>query len=362
MMETIHTDLLVIGSGPGGYVRAIRAGQLGIETAIVEAAELGSTCLNVGCIPSNALIHVADEYHKLVSFYNPDDVSSQLGISAASAPLHLKSAMNWKTAIVNRLNSGVGSLLGNNNVKILKGTARFRDGKTVIVNGPEGAFQVHCKNVVVATGSEPIDIPTLPFGDQIISSTGALELSEVPMSLAVVGGGYIGLELGTSFAKMASRVTIVENAARLLPQYDRQLSTPVARRLEHLGIEVMTRTKALSYTPDTSDLKVKNESGVADAIAAEKVLVTVGRRARLEGWGLVELSLTMEHGYVAIDKHCQTSMRGVYAIGDVTGAPMLAHRAMAQGELVARHLAGEIVSWDKRCIPSVCFTDPETKL
>ena len=358
-MDTISTQLLVIGSGPGGYVCAIRAAQLGISTIIVEAEKPGGTCLNVGCIPSKAIIHAAEEFHKLMSFCNPQEASSALGISAVSASLDFGKTMDWKNGIVSRLNTGVSGLLKKANVQMLQGVARFSDGKTVIVDGQDGETQVHCENVVIATGSEPVDIPALPFNDHILSSTTALSLNDIPDTLVVVGGGYIGLELGTSFAKLGSIVTIVESATRILPQYDEQLTAPVLNRLEQLGVQVMTQSKALSYSNKDGMLLIESAVNETGSVHADKVLVTVGRRARMNGWGLKELSLTTEQGLILIDEHCQTSMRGVYAIGDVTGEPMLAHRAMAQGELVARHISGQPVSWDKQCIPAVCFTDPE---
>ena len=182
-------------------------------------------------------------------------------------------------------------------------------------------------------------------------------MDTIPKTLAVVGGGYIGLELGTCFAKLGSNVSIIESAQRLLPQYDQALTRPVVERLEHLAVNVLTQTKALSH--DNGVLAVATESDQRISIPADKVLVTVGRRARLSGWGLSELSLTTENGFLTVDANCQTSMRGVYAIGDVSGEPMLAHRAMAQGEMLAKMFAGQSAIWDKQCIPAVCFTDPE---
>jgi len=358
-METIKTQVLVIGAGPGGYVCAIRAGQLGLSTVIVEAEKPGGTCLNVGCIPSKALIHAADEFHKLVSYSENNSASAAMGISASSASVDLSKTINWKDGIVNRLNSGVSSLLKKAKVQVLQGKARFRDGKTVLVAGGEKEFQIHCENIVIATGSEPVEIPTLPFGDAVLSSTGALSMTEVPKTLAVVGGGYIGLELGTAFAKLGSKVSIVESEHRLLSQYDYQLTQPVLKQLDILGINVLTDTSAQNYNRDDASLTVAGANNKQITLAAEKVLVTVGRRARLSGWGLDELSLTTQNEFLDIDEQCQTSMRGVYAIGDVTGEPMLAHRAMAQGEMVARILSGQVQSWDKQCIPAVCFSDPE---
>jgi len=358
-METLNTQLLVIGAGPGGYVCAIRAAQLGIKTTIVEAVRPGGTCLNVGCIPSKAVIHAADEFHMLNSFCAPDGEYAALGISAESASLDLNKTMQWKDSIVDKLSSGVSGLLKKANVQVLHGEARFRDGKTVNVEGKNIDALVRCENIVIATGSEPVSISNLPFSEHILSSTTALSLTNVPETLAVIGGGYIGLELGTSFAKLGSRVTVIESAEHILPQYDKQLTKPVQDRLSALGVDLMTQTKALSYDSTRKTVSVESALGDTDSIDAEKVLVTVGRRARLDGWGLQELSLTIERGCVSVNEQCQTSMRGVYAIGDVTGEPMLAHRAMAQGDMVARIIAGQTTSWDKQCIPAVCFTDPE---
>ena len=358
-METIKTELLVVGAGPGGYVCAIRAAQLGIKTVIVEAAKPGGTCLNVGCIPSKALIHAADEFYKLTQFCASDGGIEHMGIKASSATVDLAKTMGWKDGVVSRLNNGVVGLLNKAGIQSISGHARFLDGKSVAVDTPAGRIKIQSDNVVVATGSESIELPSLPFGEHVLNSSDALSLTEVPDSLVVVGGGYIGLELGTSFAKLGTKVTVVESATRILPQYDQQLTNAVSERLNVLGITVLTNTSALEYNKQSRALKIKDASQTESELAASKVLVTVGRKARLTGWGLKELSLSVDNGYISVDEHCQSSMRGVYAIGDVTGEPMLAHRAMAQGELVANVLAGKAVKWDKQCIPAVCFTDPE---
>ena len=357
-METLDTQLLIIGAGPGGYACAIRAGQLGIPTVIVEAVKPGGTCLNVGCIPSKALIHAADEYHRLMTFCGGQSDVQAMGITSGAASINLGETMDWKNGIVSKLVGGVGGLLRKANVHVIHGDARFRDGKSVFVESSNGSLQINSENIVIATGSEPVEIPSLPFSDHILSSTEALSLTSVPDTLAVVGGGYIGLELGTCFAKLGAKVSIVESAQRLLPSYDEELTRPIVKRLEQLGVSVSTGTKAVSYDSNKAALQI----AVGDeqsAINADKVLVTVGRRARLSGWGLTELSLTTRNGFLTINEQCQTSMRGVYAIGDVSGEPMLAHRAMAQGEMVAKIVAGQPAAWDKQCIPAVCFTDPE---
>jgi dihydrolipoamide dehydrogenase len=355
-MKEISCKLLVIGAGPGGYTCAIRAGQLGIDTVVVEAKKPGGTCLNVGCIPSKALIHVAEEFEKVAQMTAGEN---PLGISARKPELDLSKTMAWKDGIVGRLNSGVSGLLKKAGVKVVEGWARFRDGKTAEVETELGLQVIRAEQIVIATGSEAVELPSLPFGGPVISSTEALALTEVPGKLVVVGAGYIGLELGTAFAKMGAAVTVVEAQARILPQYDAELTRPVAKRLRDLGIEVLTGAKAKGLVSKGAALSVEAADGQAMTLAADKILVTVGRKPVTEGWGLGAIDLDMDGRFLRIDDNCRTSMRGVYAIGDVTGEPMLAHRATAQGEMVAEIIAGRKRAWDKVCIPAVCFTDPE---
>ena len=354
-MSEINCKLLIIGGGPGGYVCGIRAGQLGIDTVLVERKRLGGTCLNVGCIPSKALIHAADEFHRVTHFAS----KGALGITAQNPAIDFGKTLEWKDGIVNRLNSGVAGLLKRSRVRMFQGQARFMDGKTVLVDTDTGRQTIHAENIVIATGSVPVEIEALPFGGNIISSTEALSLGAIPEKLAVVGGGYIGLEIGTAYAKLGSKVTVVEATDRILPQYDAELTRPVMARLKALGVEVLTSTSAKGLIADGKALEVLAADGSAKRIEADKVLVTVGRKPQTDGWGLSEIRLDMDGRFIRIDDRCRTSMRGVYAIGDVTGEPMLAHRAMAQGEMVAEIIAGGKQAWDKRCIPAVCFTDPE---
>lgn len=355
-MKDISCKLLIIGAGPAGYVCAIRAGQLGIDTVIVDAGKPGGTCLNVGCIPSKALIHAADEYDRIVhlaSGRNP------LGIRTAKPEIHLSETIEWKDGIVSRLNSGVSALLKRAKVKMVGGWARFRDGKTVEVQTETGRQIIRAENVVIATGSAPIELPNLPFGGPVISSTEALALTAVPERMAVIGGGYIGLELGTAFAKLGAKVTIVEAQDRILPLYDAELTRPVSKRLRTLGIEVLTGAKAKGLARTGHGLLVESQDGRELSLAADRILVTVGRKPVTQDWGAEELVLDMDGPFIRVGERCETSMRGIYAIGDVTGEPMLAHRAMAQGEMVAEIVAGHRRVWDKQAIPAVCFTDPE---
>jgi dihydrolipoamide dehydrogenase len=266
--------------------------------------------------------------------------------------------LQWKDGIVSRLNRGVGFLLQKNKVRVIRGRAEILDGKTIRVETDAGAEVIVAEHLVLATGSEPVELTSLPFGGNVISSSGALALSEIPERLVVVGAGYIGLELGIAYAKLGSRVTIVEVADRILPTYDAELTQPVRQRLKDLGVEVMTGSKAVGLSADGRALQVETAGSVA-AVPADKILVAVGRVPRTSGFGLETLGLTMKGRFIDIDRRCATSMRNVWAVGDVTGEPMLAHRAMAQGEMVAEIMAGRRRAFDKVAIPAVCFTDPE---
>lgn len=354
-MQEINCDLLVIGAGPGGYICAIRASQLGLDTIIVEENSLGGTCLNVGCIPSKAIIHAADEFAKSSSFLK----RNSLGIRIKKIEFDFTQTMTWKDQIVERLKKGVGGLLKKSGVRTITGKARFHDGKMIEIKTVNDLYIVRAKNVVIATGSAPIELPFLPFGETVISSTGALSLTDLPKNLAVVGGGYIGLELGIAFAKLGVDVSIIEAAEKLLPLYDRELSDPIAKRLQQLNVSVYLKSKAKKFSTKSKSLIFQNQERQNVEIAAEKVLVTVGRRPVTDNIGLENLVVETNNKFISVDKFCQTSMRGIYAIGDVTGDPMLAHRAMAQGEMVADIISGKNRIWDDKIVPAVCFTDPE---
>lgn len=353
-MRKLKCKLLVIGAGPGGYVCAIKAGKLGVDTIIVEATKAGGTCLNVGCIPSKALIHAAEAFHQTKTHAQPN----QLGISCSAPTIDFSQTIDWKNSVVQKLTSGVEGLLKKSKVHQITGYATFVDGKTVHVSTEDGMIEIGSGNVVIATGSELIELPTLPFGEDVLSSTDILNLRNLPKSLAVIGGGYIGLELGTAMAKIGVKVDVIEADANILSQYDAMLTKPVRMRLKQLGVDLHLNTKAMRFDADKKLLTLEHNGDQLD-LSADKVLVTVGRRPNLRGFGIERLGLTMSGAFLKIDNSCRTSMRGTYAIGDITGEPMLAHRAMAQGEMVAEIIAGENKEWDKRAIPAVCFTDPE---
>lgn len=364
-METLNTTLLIIGGGPGGYVAGIKAGQLGVQTILVEGAQPGGTCLNIGCIPSKALIHAADEFCKARSYAAE---TSPLGITSADPRIDLDRTVAWKDGIVKKLTGGVGALLKKNGVKLVSGWATILDGKTVEVT-PEGSLEptvrIRCEHMLLASGSVPVELPFMPFGGPVISSTEALSPDGIPQRLVVVGAGYIGLELGTAYRKLGSQVTVVEAADRILPAYDADLVKPVASALARLEVDVRLATSVLGM--DDSDghegapcrVRIRDASGVESTLEADRVLVAVGRKPRTTGWGLENLMLDMDGRAIKVDNACRTSMRNVWAIGDLAGEPMLAHRAMAQGEMVAELVSGKRREFAPAAIPAVCFTDPE---
>lgn len=356
-MPSKTTTLLIIGGGPGGYVAAIRAAQLGVPTVLVEGVAPGGTCLNIGCIPSKALIHAADEY-ALVRHAADESKASPLGIRAQAASIDLNATQAWKDGVVTKLTGGVAALLRKAGVQMLEGWARIVDGKTVEVTGANGSTsRVQCEHLLLATGSEPMALPTLPFGGKVMSSTEALALTEVPRHLVVVGAGYIGLELGMAWRKLGADVTIVDVADRVLPGYDEDLGKPVMAALKRLGIVLHLGCTADGLTADGEGLRLRSQHADEFVLPADKILVAAGRRPRTAG--LESLQLDMNGRAVKVDATGRTSMRNVWAIGDLTGEPMLAHRAMAQGEVAAECIAGHKRRFEPLAIPAVCFTDPE---
>jgi len=355
MAKTITTKVLVVGGGPGGYVAAIRAGQLGLDTTLVEEDRLGGTCLLRGCIPSKALIHAASKFHELGHAGN-------IGITLAQAPgFDMAKAVSWKDGITGKLNSGVTGLLVKAKVRTVSGRAVFSDAKTCTVETAEGPQTIKAEHVILANGSKPAELKSLPFGGDVISSTEALSLNELPRHLAIVGAGYIGLELGIAFAKLGSEVTVVEAQESILPLYDAELTRPVERWLKKNGVTVHLKsmTTGLGKKGKSLTLQYQSADGKSQEIPCDKLLVTVGRRPNTQGWGLENMAVDLAGPFVKIDDQCRTSMRNVWAIGDLVGEPMLAHKASKQGEMVAEIIAGHKRSFDHVCIPAVCFTEPE---
>ncbi|RLA04405.1 MAG: dihydrolipoyl dehydrogenase, partial [Gammaproteobacteria bacterium] len=357
-MEQLKCKVLVVGAGPGGYVAAIRAGQLGLDTIIVEADRCGGTCLIRGCIPSKALIHAAGRFESI----NAHAGDGKLGISVDSpAKLDLAKTIAWKDGIVDRLSGGVEGLLKKNGVRRMSGWATFKDAKRCTVETADGPVTIVAEHVILANGSRPIELPSLPFSENVVSSTGALKLKEVPEHLIIIGAGYIGLEMGIAYGKLGAKVSFIEGLDKLLPLYDKEMTRPIGNWLKKHGIKVVYNAKAQSVEEKDGavTLHYQDKDGSAQSIVGDKVLVTVGRKPNTEGWGLENMCIDMEGPFIKINNQCQTAMKNVWAIGDLVGEPMLAHKASAQGEMVAEIIAGQTGEFDPVTIPAVCFTEPE---
>jgi dihydrolipoamide dehydrogenase len=356
--ETLRVDAIVIGAGPGGYVAGIRLGQLKKKALVVERDKPGGICLNVGCIPSKALINASKLFDKLRH-------GSDIGIFADNLRVDMGKMQTWKSEVVGKLTGGVRTLLKANGCDYRTGVAKITGRNTVEIEG-QGAdagkkFLVEASAIVVATGSRPIEIPGFPFdGKRVVDSTGALDFGEVPGRLVVIGAGYIGLEIGTLYAKLGSKVAVVEALAGILPGTDPELAQVVARRLKKSGVETILKAKAKSWAErgDRATVTVETEGGEAQ-LDADKVLVAVGRKPNSENLGLEALGVKIERGFIVVDRRMQTNVPGIYAIGDVAGQPMLAHKASKEAEVVAEVIAGRRAEMDARTIPAVIFTDPE---
>lgn len=358
-MSDLTCDVLVVGGGPGGYPAAIRAGQLGLDTIIVDRDGWGGTCLNRGCIPSKAFIHAADKYAEMTEHAE----GGKLGISLSAKPkLDMKKLVAWKDEIVGKLTGGVEQLLKAAGVRAISGWAEFEDAKTCTVKLEDGSTRkITAKNVILATGSVEVELPFMKFGGKVIGSTGALDLKKLPQKLVVVGGGYIGLELGIAYRKLGSEVTFVEALDRILPVYDKELTRPITRWLKENDVTVHTRCKAKGVVTEDKKtfLEFETAKGETERLEADNILVSVGRKPNLEGWGLDKMGIPTNGKFIQVNERCETGMRGVYALGDLTGEPLLAHRATAQGERVAEIIAGHKTAFDPVAIAAVCFTEPE---
>ncbi|MBJ28798.1 MAG: dihydrolipoyl dehydrogenase [Euryarchaeota archaeon] len=365
MVETKKCQVLVVGAGPGGYVAAIRSAQLGLSTIIVESDKAGGTCLIRGCIPSKAIIHAAERFESMAQHSSE---GGHMGISIASEPeLNMAELVSWKDAIVTRLNKGVEGLLKQAGAELVKGWANFDGPKTCNVSSEEAEIRIEAENVILATGSSHIDLPFMPCDEEfILSSTGALELDKLPKSIAIVGGGYIGLELGCAMAKLGSEVTVIEGMDSILAIMDREIRRPLEIWLKKHGVSVHTKTlaKGSEIKGNGASRKVEltfEKDGSEHKMKVDKIFVTVGRKPNTKGWGLENTGVRMDGSgrFIRTDRQCRTSVPGVFAIGDVAGEPMLAHKASAEGEMVAEIIAGHKREFDKVAIPAVVFTEPE---
>jgi dihydrolipoamide dehydrogenase len=356
-MTDTSFDLVVIGAGPGGYVAAIRAAQLGLKTAIVEKEFLGGTCLNVGCIPSKALLESSELYEQAQHKFKDH------GITVSGVTLDLAKFMARKNQVVKQLTGGVGMLMKKNKVTVFMGAGKITGKGKVDVTGKEGTTSVQAKNILIATGSAPIQIPSIPFdGKRIIDSTGALALSEIPKRLIVIGGGVIGLELGSVYQRLGSTVTVVEALDRIAPTLDTEVGSAFQKILAKQGLVFKLSTKVLKGALKGNEVtvSVQDPDGKTSEMVADYVLVAVGRRPYAQGLGLESVGVTLdEKGRIPVTEKWETAADGVFAIGDVIAGPMLAHKASEEGVAVVETLAGQHGHVNYNTIPSVIYTWPE---
>jgi dihydrolipoamide dehydrogenase len=351
----VDTELLIIGGGPGGYVAALRAAQLGMQVLLAEERELGGVCLNRGCIPSKALVDMAELAHRLPA-------ETARGIHTGPAEVDLAQFQRWKEQMVARLRDGVTSLLANQHVRVVKGRARLTGRFTAEIETEGLTVPVSFRSCILATGSTATALPGLPFdGTWAISSTEALTLEAIPRRLVVVGGGYIGLELGIAYRKLGAAVTVVEVLDRILPGTDPELVQVLTRSLDRLGIEVALGARVLGRVETKAGPALRVEAGgTARDLPADKVLITVGRTPLSADLGLQAAGVaTNGRGFIPVNASLQTSAPNIYAIGDLTGQPLLAHKATRQGLVAAEAASGQPVAMDVRVMPAVVFTDPE---
>ena len=357
MSENKSTQLAVIGGGPGGYAAAFFAADIGMEVTLIDPdVNPGGVCLYRGCIPSKALLHVA----RLV---NETGEAGAWGVNFGKPEIKLEKLRAWKDEVVKKLTGGLGQLTKQRKINYIRGTAVFKDNKTLDIKLHDGSNQTLLfDKAIIATGSYPATIPGFPpFSSQVLDSTGALELSDIPKSLLVVGGGYIGLEMGTVYAALGTKVTVVEMMPGLLPGVDRDLVNTLAKRLDKKFDTVLLKTTVTEMNEQKNGVKVKfkSEDGKEQEKRFEKVLVAVGRKPNSQNLGLENTKIEIERGFIKVNLQRRTIEPNIFAIGDVVGEPMLAHKASHEGRTAVEDIAGKKVAFEPAAIPAVVFTDPE---
>lgn len=350
-------DVVVIGAGPGGYVCAIKAAQLGLKTAVVEKEYLGGVCLNVGCIPSKAMITAAHHLHKAQHDF------PAMGLQMGPISVDFPKMVGWKKSVCDRMASGVSALLKGNGVQVFMGEAQFKTPQELEVKSSAGATLLKAKYFVLAMGSRPIEIPGFAFDEkEILSSTGALSLTQIPERLAVIGGGYIGLEISGYMQKLGSQVTVVEAGSQLLQGVaDPECAQAVERKLKKLKVEILMNSQAQKAVKTKKGFELTlSQKGETKTIQADKILVTVGRRPNSDSAQIQKIGIALDaKGFVKVDAQRRTNLAHIFSIGDLAGQPMLAHKASYEGLLVAEVIAGKNRVYDAKTVPAVVFTDPE---
>ncbi len=350
----IETDTIVIGAGPGGYVAAIRAAQLGQKVTIVEKGTVGGVCLNVGCIPSKALIAAGHKYETAIH-------SESIGITAENVKVDFSKVQEWKAGVVKKLTGGVEGLLKGNKVTIVRGEAYFVDANTLRVMDENSAQTYTFNHAIIATGSRPIELPAFKYSKRVLDSTGALALPEIPKKIVVIGGGYIGTELGGAYANFGTQVTILEGTDEILNGFETQMSSIVKKNLKKKGADIITNALAKGVEETENSVTVKYEvKGQEKAVEADYVFVMVGRRPNTDELGIEQVGIEMtDRGVIKIDNQCRTNVGNIYAIGDIVPGPPLAHKASYEAKIAAEAIAGHQTAIDYLGIPAVVFSDPE---
>ena len=351
----IDLDTVVIGSGPGGYVAAIRAAEMGQKVTVIESTFIGGVCLNVGCIPSKALINAGHRYQDALE-------ASTFGINAKGADLDFTKTQEWKqNKVVHTLTSGVSMLFKKHKIDTIMGTAFLKDDHSLRVMQKDSAQTYTFKNLIIATGSRPIEIKGFKFGKRILDSTGGLNLPEVPKEFVVIGGGYIGSELASAYANLGAHVTILEGTSSILPNFEKDMVQLVLNSFKKRGVTVITNAMAKEAEDTGKGVKVTyTADGKEQTIAADYVMVTVGRRPNTDDLGLDIVGVeTTDRGLIKVDSQGRTNKPNIYAIGDIVPGAALAHKASYEGKVAAEAISGKASAVDYKAMPAVCFTDPE---
>ncbi len=356
-MSNNHTQLLVIGAGPGGYAAAFYAADCGMQVTLVDAeANPGGVCLYRGCIPSKALLHVA----KVLS---ESREAKNFGIEFEKPNINLEKLRQWKKSVVTKLTGGLGQLCKQRGINFIQGRAAFKDSKTVTVIKNDGTeITLSFEHAILATGSHPITLPNAPQSVHILDSTTALDIENIPEKLLVVGGGYIGLEIGTVYSELGSKVSVVEMTPGLLPGADRDLVIILQKRLQGLFEEIMLNAKvvAMKEIPSGIEVSFEEKDGKKSIKTFNKILVAIGRKPNTDGLGLENTKIELtERGFIKIDAQRRTNESHIFAIGDIAGEPMLAHKASHEGRVAVEAISGKKSTFEPQAIPAVVFTDPE---
>ena len=355
MSNELKTQVVVLGGGPGGYSAAFRAADLGLEVTLVESRNtLGGVCLNVGCIPSKALLHVA----KVI-----DDAAemSSHGVTFGKPEIDLDKIRSWKESVIGQLTGGLDGMAKMRKVKVVNGYGKFTGSNTIAVEGTDGTTTITFDNAIIAAGSQPVNLPFIPEDDRVIDSTGALELKDVPEKLLVLGGGIIGLEMGTVYRALGSEIDVVEFADQLVPAADKDVIKIYQKYVKN-KFNVMLSTKVVGVEAKEDGLYVSFEgkNAPADAVRYDKVLVAVGRTPNGKLVDADKAGVNVdERGFINVDKQLKTNVGHIFAIGDIVGQPMLAHKAVHEAHVAAEVISGQKHFFDPKCIPSIAYTDPE---